>query len=125
MTDDPPPQRALAVVAEDEPLMRMEVADFLGDEGFAVSEASNAAEALAELERLGGVALLFTDIRMPGPCDGLGLARAVAERWPETRIVVCSGLLDPDLSTLPGTARFFAKPFLPSAMRRALGKTAG
>lgn len=113
-------QRVLAVVADDEPLLRMEMADLLTDEGFEVAEATNAAQAMQHLERLDGVAVLFTDIRMPGPRDGMALAREVAARWPETRIVVCSALLDPDLSALPQGAHFFSKPFLHSAVCRVL-----
>ena len=110
--------RVLTVVAEDEPLLRMEVIDFLVDEGFEVHEARDTAEAMEHLERLGDVDLLFTDIHMPGEHDGLALAREVAQRWPCTRIIVCSAWPKPE--ALPAGAHFFSKPFLPSAVRKVL-----
>ncbi|MDP4026755.1 response regulator [Methylobacterium sp. NEAU 140] len=119
MSTPSPRHRALAVVAEDEPLMRFETSDFLADEGYEVAEAHDAASALAAVERLGGVDLLFTDVRMPGERDGADLAREVARRWPGTRIIVCSALPRPD--ALPGGAHFFDKPFLAAAVRKALG----
>lgn len=118
MSEHLPRPRAFAVVAEDEPLTRMETADFLTDEGFDVISAVDAARALKAIERLGGVDLLFTDVNMPGAMDGVRLAREVSRRWPETRIVVCSGM--PRSEALPESAYFFDKPFLATAVRKAL-----
>ena len=112
--------RALVVVAEDEPVLCLEMVDFLTDEGFEVVDAGNAAQALAAIERLGGVELLFTDIRMPGARDGLALAREVAVRWPGTRIVVCSALSRPSQEAMPAGAHFFDRPFTASAVRKVL-----
>ena len=122
MTDLPIRRRALAVVAEDEPLMRMEAADMLRDAGFEVDEAFHAAGALTQLEAHGGVSLLFTDINMPGPSqlDGLDLAREVARRWPNTVIVICSGARRPEPSEMPAGAQFFDKPYMPSALLKTV-----
>lgn len=111
---------ALAVVAGDEPILCLEMVDLLTDEGFEVVDAGNAAQALAAIERLGGIDLLFTDIRTPGPRDGLALAWEVATRWPETRIIVCSALSRPGEDALPAGAHFFDRPFLASAVRKVL-----
>jgi hypothetical protein len=35
--------------------------------------------------------LMCTDIQMPGQMDGVGLAHAVYERWPESRSSWCRG----------------------------------
>lgn len=80
--------QAVALVAEDEVLLRMEAADLLNDAGFSVQEAVNAEGALGYLERHPEVQLLFTDVQMPGACDGFALAREVAQRWPHIAIVV-------------------------------------
>jgi CheY-like chemotaxis protein len=53
---------------------------------------------------------MFTDIQMPGSMDGLGLARAVHERWPPIKIIVVSGQLKPSDLEIPAASRFFAKP---------------
>ena len=42
-------------------------------------------EAVAILESRSDIALLFTDIQMPGSMDGLKLAHAVRERWRRSR----------------------------------------
>ncbi|MCJ2049461.1 response regulator, partial [Methylobacterium sp. J-070] len=59
--------------------------------GFDVLQAEHAHGAIQHLEANGGAALLFTDFNMPGAMDGCVLAHTVRARWPETRIIVCSG----------------------------------
>lgn len=112
--------RALAVVVEDDPVLCLDTIDFLTDEGFEVVDAGNAMLALAAIERLGGVDLLFTAIAMPGTYDGLALAHEVAARWPGTRIIMCSALSRPGAGAMPAGAHFFTRPFLSSAVRKAL-----
>ncbi|EIZ79498.1 hypothetical protein WSK_1919 [Novosphingobium sp. Rr 2-17] len=48
---------------------------------------------------------------MPGETDGFALARYVAERWKEVRIVVASGRIRPAVGELPVGAVFIDKPF--------------
>jgi two-component system, response regulator PdtaR len=57
------------------------------------------------------VRLLFTDIHMPGPLDGMDLARQVHERWPHVLLVVTSGRARPSLDEIPDHGRFVAKPY--------------
>src|SRR6476620_10327055 len=54
------------LVVEDEMVLRMRAADIVEDAGFSAVEAVNADEALAVLESRSDIALLFTDIQMPG-----------------------------------------------------------
>lgn len=106
-------RHALALLAEDEPLLRMDTADMLADAGFTVIEAADAEAALRSLEKMSTIELLVTDIDMPGSIDGIDLAKLVAERWPGISIVVCSGRIKPDEGALPANARFISKPFSP------------
>jgi CheY-like chemotaxis protein len=62
------------LIVEDEFLLRLDAADFFGDAGFKVYEASNADEAIALLELHDDIRAVFTDINMPGSMDGLKLA---------------------------------------------------
>jgi hypothetical protein len=62
------------LLVEDEPLIRMLVAETLRDEGFEVIEASDADGAINELTQSTKFDVLLTDIRMPGKFDGLGVA---------------------------------------------------
>lgn len=110
----------LAVLAEDEPLVRMEAADMLDAFGFEVVEACHAAEAMRLLEILTRVALLYTDVRMPGIMNGLDLAHVCADRWPNTRIIVCSGCLPEEAAQLPDAAHFIPKPCVERQVQTAL-----
>ncbi len=112
--------RPVAILAEDEPLVRMEAADMLDALGFEVVEACHATEAMRLLESLTRVALLYTDIRMPGIMTGIDLAHVCADRWPETRIIVCSGCLPEEAAELPDAAHFIPKPCVERAVQTAL-----
>jgi two-component system, response regulator PdtaR len=115
-----PTRRPLAVLAEDEEFTRLIAADMLTALGFEVLEAAHAHEALQHLEANDGVALLYTDVNMPGVMDGCDLAHVVRARWPETRIIVCSGCTPDEAALLPEAARFIAKPCAERVVRRAL-----
>ena len=103
--------KSLVLVVDDEALVRFVAADVLEDGGFAVAEAANAEDAMRVMEARSDVRLLFTDIQMPGPFDGLELARRVCERWPHVRLVLTSGRLRPDASDMPEYGCFLAKPY--------------
>ena len=75
--------RATILVVEDELLIRLMIADALRAAGFSVIEAMNADEALAVLRAGVSIDLVMTDIRVPGPTDGLGLADTVRPTWPD------------------------------------------
>ena len=68
-------------------MIRMDTVDMVEDAGYTAVEATNADRAVAILESRSDIALLFTDIQMPGSMDGLKLAHAVHERWPPVKIM--------------------------------------
>lgn len=108
------------LIVEDEPLIRMDSGDQLGDRGFQILEAANAAEAIVVLERHPQIRVLFTDIDMPGTMDGLGLVAAVTERWPSIKIIVTSGYRSVDPDELPMGSRFLSKPYTSAAVADAM-----
>lgn len=117
--------KPLVLVVEDEPLVRFEVADTLDRVGFAVLEASDAAEALGLIERHPNIIVLFTDIDMPGDIDGLLLADMVRQRHPQIKIAITSGHNKARVAAadLPGV--FFPKPYDTSVLAdRLLALTA-
>ena len=91
-------------------LLRMRAVDMVEDAGFTPIEALDADEAVAILESRSDIALMFTDIQMPGSMDGLRLAHAVHERWPPIKIILVSGQLSPPSIDIPPCSRFFGKP---------------
>jgi CheY-like chemotaxis protein len=107
---------AVVLVVEDEMLLRMRAVDMVEDAGYTPVEAVDADQAVAILESRSDIALLFTDIQMPGSMDGLGLAHSVHERWPPIRIIMVSGQLNAADIDIPADSRFFGKPLEPSKM---------
>jgi CheY-like chemotaxis protein len=100
----------VVLVVEDEMLLRMRAVDMVEDAGYTSVEAVDADEAVTILEARSDIALLFTDIQMPGSMDGLRLAHAVHERWPPIKIILVSGALNLVNSDIPADSRFFGKP---------------
>ena len=101
---------AVVLVVEDEMLLRMRAVDMVEEAGFTSVEALDADQAVAILESRSDIALLFTDIQMPGSMDGLKLAHAVHKRWPPIKIILVSGQLKLADLELPADSRFFGKP---------------
>lgn len=119
----------MILVVEDEPLIRLEAVDIIEELGFTVLQAGNAAEALMLMEHRDAIAVLFTDIDMPGKMNGLELAGLVHERWPNVEIIVASGVTMVSEAKLPKGAVFLPKPYpevhVTSAVRDAADRAAG
>lgn len=100
------------LVVEDEPMIRMDVADGLRDYGFQVFEASDGAEALQILAQT-KVSLVFSDVQIPGKLDGFDIARHVKATLPLVPIVLTSGFVRPDAAPpdLADVAPLVAKPY--------------
>ena len=71
------------------------------------------------------MALVFTDIQMPGSMDGLRLARAVRDRWPPVELIVTSGRCQITANDLPERRRFIAKPYDVHALSQVFQEMAG
>ena len=83
------------LVVEDEPLLRMAVAESLREcPSVVVVEARTADEAWQYLENYGPVDAVFTDHRMPGEMTGSQLAARVRKQYPSTGILVTSAYYD-------------------------------
>jgi two-component system, response regulator PdtaR len=111
MAESQPNKSPVILVVDDEKLLRLLAADILESAGFGVMEAENASAALRVLERRPDVRLVFTDIHMPGPLDGMELARQVHKRWPGVLVVLTSGQTDPRRADIANDGRFIAKPY--------------
>jgi CheY-like chemotaxis protein len=105
------------LIAEDEFIIRLVIAEFLREEGYEVIEAANADEAL-EIFRSGiPIDLLFTDVRMPGSMDGCELAQRVRAEWPSTPIILTSAYSQSLLSARSVSEDFVVpKPYRPQAV---------
>ncbi|HTT82561.1 MAG TPA: response regulator [Rhizomicrobium sp.] len=101
----------VVLVVEDEFLIRMNTVNMVEEAGYDTLEAGNADQAMEILERHPEVAILFTDINMPGSINGLQLAEAETEHWPHVRVVLTSGRYLLRDEGLPDDGRFILKPF--------------
>ena len=124
MTTETRYPRPLAVVADDNAVIRMNAADILEDAGYTPIEAHHGDHALSMLQQhYSAVQVLFTDVQMPGgQRDGFALAREVAVCWPHIAIVVASGEMHPEPGDLPEGATFISKPFSAELVREHLLK---
>jgi CheY-like chemotaxis protein len=79
------------LIAEDEALVALSLADLLEAEGYAVDLAPDGAKALQAARRLGDdLAVLVTDLNMP-EMDGEALIRALRAERPGLPVVVVTG----------------------------------
>jgi two-component system, response regulator PdtaR len=107
---DPKPLGVILLV-EDEPLVRLVVADILMEAQFRVIEAADAEEALRVLKAEVDVDVVLSDVEMPPGMNGYDLARQVHKNWPSMGILVASGREWPRAHDLPPGAVFLAKPY--------------
>jgi two-component sensor histidine kinase/ActR/RegA family two-component response regulator len=125
MSSDQTAPTTNVLVVEDEMVLRMRAVDIVEDAGFTAVEAVSADEALTILEARSDIALLFSDIQMPGSMDGLKLAHAVHDRWPAIKIILVSGQIKLADSDKPTDSRFFGKPLEVKRMINELQEMVG
>jgi CheY-like chemotaxis protein len=112
--------RRTILVVEDDVLVRLMITAELRERGFAVIEAATADEAIAILQSLVAVDLVFTDVQMPGRIDGLGLTAFVREQRPQLKLILTSGLIS---RTPAGLADgFIAKPYSPAEVIKSIDR---
>jgi CheY-like chemotaxis protein len=80
----------VVLVVEDDSLMRRLTADALHELGYTVFESENAASALATLDRVTDIKLLFTDVVMPD-VNGKKLADEALRRRPGLKVLFTTG----------------------------------
>jgi FixJ family two-component response regulator len=108
------PLRPLAIVVDDEPLVRASVAAQLRIWEYDVIQFATADVALAFIHAdPEAVAFVYTDVRMPGSLDGAELARILARTYPTLPVLVSSGHVQFKTGELPETCAFLPKPWLP------------
>jgi CheY-like chemotaxis protein len=112
------------LIVEDDELVRELGAELLSEAGFRVLEAGNGEEALLLLESDPNIRILFTDINMSGPLDGVALASVAAVQWPHLAIIISSGNALPLSAGLPRGITFIRKPCNPDSLIRLIRERA-
>jgi putative nucleotidyltransferase with HDIG domain len=109
------------LIVDDENGVRDLMTRWLEAGGYAVTTASNAEEALGRLE-VSPPAVALCDIRMPGH-DGLWLAKRIRQQYPETAVIMATGVQDADtaLHTIEqGVIAYLTKPLDRDRLRAAV-----
>ncbi|MGB7079171.1 MAG: PAS domain S-box protein [Xanthobacteraceae bacterium] len=109
--------RQTILVVEDNPDVRDVAVSLLDQLGYRSVEVDSAAAALDQLAG-GDIALVFSDVVLPGQTDGLALARIVNDRYPNIPVVLTTGYTkvfdaDPEFPVL-------RKPYQISALGRVI-----
>lgn len=113
----------VALIVEDEPLVRMVLAETLKELGFEVVQAASAREGIAAAERLIALQVAFVDVGLPDR-SGIELARELRARWSQLRIAIASGYGGQAIGVFANDPRATAlpKPFDSAAVAAALDK---
>ncbi len=119
-TEDMAVRRTVLVVDDDEATCRL-LAEWIGHLGFDVATAQSAQTALT-LMRTHPADVAFCDIVMPGK-DGIWLIDQLRHHFPETAVVIATGLtrMDPSVTLSPRVAAYLVKPFDFDDVASALG----
>ncbi len=116
-------QRTRILVVEDEFLIRMTLVEALTDEGYDVLEAESGDAALVLLQADQGIAMLLTDIQLPGSLDGEALATTARAERPELPVLFMTGRPDPRrASQATMRNRYIAKPYTLADICRAVNE---
>jgi signal transduction histidine kinase len=89
-----PPQAEpgkVVLLVEDEPAVRVVVAEVLTDLGYTVLEADNSQSGLRIVETRAHIDLLITDVGLPGGMNGRQLADAAREQRPGLKVLFLTG----------------------------------
>jgi CheY-like chemotaxis protein len=106
-------RQPVVLVVEDEVLIRSAIAEYLRISGNLIVETANAAEAISVFAAGVTIDVVFSDVQMPGPMDGLSLARWIYHHHPGIHVVLTSGNAD------SARATEVAELFVPKPYRAA------
>ena len=116
----------LVLVVEDDDEVREVTLKRIKSLGYAVIEARTGPEALQQLQSMGAIPLVLSDIVLPGGMSGYDVARWFASNKPETRVILCSGYNEGDRTSDRlgpiGDITVLGKPYTREQLAAALKK---
>lgn len=112
------------LLLDDEVGIADEVADYLSGQGVGALGLSSPGKLGEEIERLRGVRVVVTDLRMPGR-SGFDFIRGIKERFPgrQLNFIVMSGFIsseDVEIGQALGVTEFLHKPVTPNLLLKAI-----
>jgi CheY-like chemotaxis protein len=109
-------QRPTVLIVDDSAEVAEVTSSLFEHLGYATVYRDSADAALRLLEEGAKIDLVFSDIVMPGPIDGVGLAREIRSRYPDLPVVLTTGYSDA-AQAAPPNLRILQKPFDTEALR--------
>jgi response regulator RpfG family c-di-GMP phosphodiesterase len=110
----PAPPVAQCLVVDDDPQVRDALVRVVQSQGLSCIAADSADAALSLLAAQGEVAVLISDIRMPGR-DGVALLEEVRRLYPDTAVIMLSAVADVQIAVdclKKGALDYIAKPMV-------------
>jgi len=118
--------KTILVVEDEEELLEI-AQEFLKIMGYTVVTATNGAEALAQLQKVPEISIVFSDVLMPGGINGYELVKQALTLHPHLKIVLTSGYVDEsassDAESYGGT--LLMKPYTQSDLARHISTHLG
>ncbi len=125
------PTRASVLVVEDSPELQNYLRLLLELDRYQVEIAGNGEEALRRMSNGCAPRVVLLDMQMPG-MDGLETLRILRRLHPAAKVIMCSGVDDPDKiqqAISLGAQAYLVKPvqhlYLSAAIERCLGQDSG
>lgn len=109
-----PQGRETILVVEDNAEVRATVLDILGSLGYRLLEATNGYQALEQFMQHPDIALVFSDVMLPGGLPGTGLVEKLRERRPQLKVLMTSAFSESGILSrglLDGSMELLTKPY--------------
>ena len=113
----------VVLLVEDDPTIRLLLADYLESEHYRVIQADSAAQASEVLSGQPRLDLLISDYRLPGGVSGVKIAEPALKLRPDLKVIFISGYPAEIFETgteLCKTFPVLAKPFTPDTLRERI-----
>jgi CheY-like chemotaxis protein len=113
--------RPAALIVEDQPIFGLVASDILHEVGFETFHAFDATDAAAVFDEHPEIELVVAKAELPGPQNGVELARTLSRRRPDIQLVVTSSAKGVEAPDMPRGARLLHKPYASYELRDAVG----
>jgi CheY-like chemotaxis protein len=114
ISTDLPTGRETLLVVEDNAEVRSTAVDILSSLGYRVLEAANGHMALEQFMQHTDIALVFSDVMLPGGLPGTSLISKLRERRPGLKVLMTSAFSESSMMNrdmLDGTLQLLTKPY--------------
>ena len=113
------------LVVEDDPQVLAVTVQVLREMGYEVITAANAQSAMDKLEAGEEVDLLFSDVVMPGGCNGVELARRAKAMRPNLKVLLSSGYVGEAAAMAAEAFELIDKPYEQASLAARLAQLLG